>query len=54
MKKLDKERVLLQAQSEKKWLTGLLGNKRAVVLLLGFFKKTDIGGREGAREIEIE
>ena len=43
-----------QAQGERRWMGGLLGNEKAVALLLRFLKATDVGGREGAREREIE
>lgn len=36
----------------KSWLADLLANETAVAPLLRFLKTTDVGGREGAREIE--
>ena len=53
VRELDKEGVLWQAQGERRWLAGLLGNEKAVAPLLRFLKTTDVGGR-GAREREIE
>ncbi len=39
---------------ERKWLASLLGNEKAVAPLLKFLKTTGIGGREGAKERELE
>ncbi len=50
----EKEGVLWQAQGERRWLAGLLGNEKAVAPLLRFLKIIDVGGREGARERELE
>lgn len=43
-----------QIQGEGKWVASLLGNEKAVAPLLNFLKRTDVGGREGARERELE
>ena len=54
VRELKKEGVLWRAQGERKWLADLLGNEKAVAPLLRFLKTTDVGGREGARERELE
>jgi len=41
-------------QAERKWLAGILANEKAVAPLLRFLKSTEVGGREGAREREVE
>ena len=38
----------------EKVVAGLLGNEKAVAPLLKFLETTDVGGREGAREWELE
>ena len=43
-----------QGQAERKWLAGILANEKAVAPLLKFLRTTDVGGREGARERELE
>ena len=45
--------VLWQVQAERRWLAGLVANKKAVAPLLRFLKDIDVGGREGAREREF-
>ncbi len=50
----EKEGVIWQPQVERRWLAGLLANEKAVAPLLGFLKTTGVGGREGARERELE
>lgn len=40
--------------TEKRGLAELLANEKAMGPLLGFFKSTEVGGREGARERELE
>ena len=54
VRELEKEGVIWQPQVERKWLAGLLANEKAVAPLLNFLKTTEIGGREGAREREVE
>ena len=54
VRELEKEGVLWQAQAKKRWLAGLLANEKAVAPLLRFLKATDVGGREWARERELE
>ena len=54
VRELEKEGVLWQAQAERRWLAGLLANEKAVAPLLRFLKATEVGGREGARERELE
>ena len=46
--------VKWQPQVERRWLSGLLGDEIAVAPLLTFLKTTEIGGREWARERELE
>ena len=46
--------VKWQPQIERRCLAGLLGDEKAVAPLLKFLKRTGIGGREGARERELE
>ena len=43
-----------QPQVERRWLADLLGDEKAVVPLIKYLKNTGIGGREGAREKELE
>ena len=54
VRELGKRGIKLQAQAERRWLADLLANETAVAPLLRFLKATDIGGREGARERELE
>ena len=54
VRELEKEGVLWQAQAERRWLADLLANEKAVAPLLRFLKATGVGGREGARERELE
>lgn len=54
VRKLEKERVVWQAQGERRWLASLLGNNKAVRSLLKFLKTTGVGGREGARKKDLE
>ena len=53
-RELEKGGVIWQPQVERRWLAGLLANEKAVALLLSFLKRTDVGGREGAKEREAE
>ena len=39
---------------ERRWLATLLENEKAVAPLLKLLKATGIGGREGAKERELE
>ena len=54
VRRLEKEEVIWQPQVERRWLAGLLANEKAVAPLLGFLKTTEVRGREGAREKEVE
>ena len=54
VRELGKEGIRWQAQAERRWVAELIANERAVAPLLRFLKKTEIGGREGARERELE
>ena len=44
----------MASSGQKKWLAGLLANEKAVAPLLRFLKATGVGGREGAREKELQ
>ena len=54
VRELEKEGVKWQPQVERRWLADLLGDEKAVAPLLKFLKTTGTGGREGAREGELE
>ena len=54
VRELGKEGIKWQLQVERRWLAGLLGDEKAVGPLLKFLKARGIGGREGARERELE
>lgn len=54
VRELEKQGVLWQAQAERRWPAGLLANENAVAPLLKYLKATEIGGRKGARERELE
>ena len=54
VRELEKEGIRWQAQAERRWVADLVANEKAVAPLLKFLKATDIGGREGARERELE
>ena len=54
VRELEKEGVKWQPWVERRWLTDLLGDEKAVAPLSKFLKTTGIGGREGARERELE
>ena len=54
VRELGKGGIKWQAQAERRWLADLPANETAVAPLLRFLKATDIGGREGARERELE
>ncbi len=47
-------KISWQAQAERRWIADLLANKTAVAPWLRCLKATDIGGREGARDRELE
>ena len=49
VRELEKEGVKWQPQVGGRWLAGRLGDGKAVIPLLKF-SKTEIGGRERARE----
>ena len=54
VRELGKENIQWQPQVERRWLASLLGDGKAVAPLLKFLKATGIGGREGAKERELE
>ena len=54
VRELEKGGVMWQPRAERKWLAGVLANKKAITPLLRFLKTTEVGRREGARESEIE
>ena len=54
IRELEKEGINWQPQVERRWLANLLGNEKVVAPFLKFLKATGIGGREGAKEREIE
>ena len=54
VRELEKEGVKWQPRVERRWLADLLGDEKAVAPLLKILKTTGIGGREGARERELE
>ena len=54
VRELEKKGIPWQIQGERKWVASLLGNEKAVAPLLKFLETTDVGGREGARERELE
>ena len=54
VRELEKEGIRWQPQVERRWLADLLGDEKAVVPLIKYLKNTGIGGREGAREKELE
>ena len=54
VRELGKEGVRWQAQAERRWVAELVASEKAVVPLLRFLKATEIGGREGARDRELE
>lgn len=43
-----------KAGLRKGWLAGLLANSKAMGPFSGFLKSTEVGGKEGARERELE
>ena len=49
-----RSKLAATGQVERRWLASLLGNEKAVAPLLKFLKTTGIGGREGAKERELE
>lgn len=51
---LGTEGIEWQIQCERRWLAGLLANENAIASLLRFLMATEIGGREGAKERELE
>lgn len=46
--------VIWQAQAKRKWLVELLANEGSINPLIRFLQATEIGVREGAREMELE
>ena len=54
VRELEKEGVVWRPQAERNWLAGVLANEKAVAPLLRFLRTTKVGGREGAREREVE
>ena len=51
---LCKEGISWQGWTERKKIAELLANEKAMGLLLGFLISTEVGGREGAKERELE
>ncbi len=54
LRNLYKEGIRWQGWTERKGLAELLANEKALGPLVGFLKSTDVGGREGAKERELE
>ena len=54
IRSLYREGISWQSRAEKKGLAELLANERAIVFLLEYLKKTEVGGREGGKERELE
>ena len=54
VRELEKKGIRWQPQVERRWIGGFLGNEKAVAPLLKFLKSTGVGGREGAKERELE
>lgn len=54
VRELGKAGIIWQRQVERRWLANLLGDEKAVAPILKFLKTTEIGGREGPRERELE
>ena len=54
VRELEKEGVRWRPQAERNWLAGVLANEKAIAPLLRFLRTTEVGGREGAREREVE
>ena len=51
---MHKEGISWQGWTERKGLAELLGNEKAMGPLLGLLKSTEVGGRAGAKEKELE
>ena len=49
-----KEGISWRGRTERKGLAELLADEKAIGPLLEFLKSTEVGGREGAKEREIE
>ncbi len=54
LRNLYKEGIRWQGWTERKWLALLLVNEKVIGPFLYFLKSTEVGGREGARERELE
>ena len=54
LRNLYKEGIHWQGSTERKVLAELLANEKVLGPLSGFLKSTDGGGREGAKEREVE
>ena len=54
VRELEKEGVRWQAQAERRWLAGLLANRKALAPLIKLLRATEVGGREVAREVARE
>ena len=54
IRSMHKEGISWEDRTEKKGLADLLANEKAMGPLLEFLKATEVGGREGAREGELE
>ena len=48
------ESIYFTTRTEKKGLADLLANEKAMGPLLEYLKATEVGGREGAKEGELE
>ena len=51
---MHKEGISWQDRTERKGLAELLANEKAMSPLLRFLKSTEVGGRAGAKERELE
>ena len=54
VRELERVGVKWQPQVETRWLASMLADEKAVAPVLKYLKTTGIGGREGARERELE
>ena len=54
LRTLCKEGISWQGWTERKGIAELLANEKAMGPLLGFLKSTEVSGREGAKERELE
>ena len=54
MRSLGAKNISWQGRTEKKGLANLVADEKPLGPLLEFLKATEVGGREGARERELE